>query len=77
MLKLITITSLMLLVCSCSTREQPLPTDEKAKLLAEQIIDNAQCRAYKSKLTAPQIDAGTIDGIYNDAVNAHCVYNDI
>jgi len=77
MLKLITITSLMLVLCSCSTQEQPLPANEKAKLLAEQIIDNTQCRAFKSKLTAPQIEAGTIDGIYNDAVNAHCVYNDI
>ncbi|MES2012725.1 MAG: hypothetical protein V4445_03120 [Pseudomonadota bacterium] len=77
MLKLITITSLMLLVCSCSTQEPPIPANEKAKLLAEQIIDNAQCRAYKGKLTAPQLEAGTIDGIYKDAVNAHCVYNDI
>jgi len=77
MLKLIIAILLLLIFVGCSKYDHPLAVGKKAKLIAEQIIDNSRCNSFRNRLTLPAIDDEAIDAIYHDAMNASCISKDI
>ena len=77
MLKSITYLLLVLLFSSCSKYTPQITANEKAKLVSEQIMDNAKCSDFKSRFNSPSIDDNMVDKIYNEATKAHCINNDI
>ena len=78
MLKLIIFPILLIVLFSGCSQYTPQITDsDKAKLVSEQIINNAQCAAFTKNLKSPNLDSDAIDQIYHNATKAHCVYKDI
>ena len=66
-----------LLCCACSKQESLSAPGEKAKLVTEQIIDNASCKPLRDRLSTNSIDNNTIDEIYVEATQKHCINKDI
>lgn len=77
MLKLIITIFLVLLFSACSRPDDPLAAGTKARLVTELIIDKSGCSAFKNRLTSPSISDDAVEGIYHDAMKAHCVNKDI
>jgi PBP1b-binding outer membrane lipoprotein LpoB len=77
MLKLIAYTLLILLFSGCAKYTPQVTANDKAKLISEEIIDNARCSSFKNSINSSSIDYGAIDKIYNEATKAHCIHEDI
>jgi len=71
------ITLFVILCCACSKQEPLSAPLKKAELMSEQIIDNANCKSLRDRLASPSIDDNTIDAIYVEATNNHCINKDI
>ena len=78
MLKSIIYTPLLIVIFSgCSQYTPQITNSDKAKLVSEQIINNAQCVPFINSLQSPTLDSDAIDQIYHNATKAHCVNKDI
>ena len=63
--------------CACSKQEPLSAPAQKAKLMSEQIIDNASCKPLRDRLHSSGIDDSAIDAIYAEATASHCINKDI
>ena len=78
MLKSIIYPTLFIVIFSgCSQYSPQITNSDKAKLVSEQIINNAQCVAFINNLKSPVLESDAIDQIYHNATKAHCVNKDI
>ena len=78
MLKSIIYPTLFIVIFSgCSQYSPQITNSDKAKLVSEQIINNAQCVAFINNLKPPVLESDAIDQIYHNATKAHCVNKDI
>jgi hypothetical protein len=68
--------SLLLGVCACNP-VPPLTNQEKAKFVFELIEDAHTCDGYRTRLSTPDLDGPTIDGIYQDAIRTKCIKRDV
>jgi hypothetical protein len=59
-------------VAGCSANSDLTPAD-KARAVAELILDNAECRSFRQRLLAPGLDSPGIREIYEAGRRARCL----
>ena len=62
------------LFCLAACSAPPgLSPREQGRAMAETILDKPACRPFAERMTAPAIDAATLNAVYREAVAAHCL----
>jgi len=61
----------------CSKNNQDLADSNKANLMKELIIKNAQCELFEARLSKPLLKNDELENIYNDAMKARCIKKDV
>ena len=57
----------------CSKNDQDLANSNKAHLMKELIIKNAQCEIFGVRLSKSLLNNDELVNIYNDAMKARCI----
>ena len=61
----------------CSKNDQDLANSNKAHLMKELIIKNAQCEIFGVRLSKSLLNNDELVNIYNDAMKARCIKKDV
>lgn len=75
--KLLIASIVCLIFTGCSQGDQPLDLNKKTLAAAESIRPSSECEIYKQKLSADLESSDAFNQIFNDALKAHCIKNDI